>query len=162
MWLPKSYRACPSADKQWVTLLNYIRYSWWGRIFAEMDTEPTELGGGLLKVAIGVQLLLPLSTFGTSVSFQTLSIFPEWAWGMVLVLLGAIHLMALQSGKHGPRRWTARMGAFVWMSISATFWIANPASLGAVIFFFAGVAQGWASTRLTGDPYGTASSARSS
>jgi hypothetical protein len=149
MWLPKSSPACPNDAKPAHPIVTWLRYSWWGKILAEHDTEPTEFGGGLLKIAIGTQLLLPIDTFSTSNSFKTLSVLPEWIWGLILVVLGSVHLAALYSNSRVWRSRTAKMGFVIWFSISTTFWLANPSSLGAVVFLFAGLAQGWVSIRLS-------------
>jgi hypothetical protein len=125
-----------------------IRDSWWGLILREHDTEPTELSGGVLKVAIGTWLLLPAQTFSMSPAFGVISIIPENLWGVFLVVIGVGHLAALQNGHRAWRRWASLVGCFVWCAIGLTFLAANPAGLGSLLFLGAGIAQGWCYSRL--------------
>lgn len=125
-----------------------LRQSWWGKILAEHDTEPTELSGGCLKVLLGLTLLSPLQTFTASPAFATLSVFPEWVWGSGLVVLGVVHVVALWAGQRYWRARAATAGFVTWGVIGFTFWHANPASIGAVPFIVASAQQLWCSIRL--------------
>lgn len=125
-----------------------VRQSWWGKILAELDTEPHELSGGLLKIVIGAQLIGPWSTFGSSPAYADLAILPEFFWGWFLIAIGVAHLLALRSGYLAWRRWACFGGFVIWFSFGATFVHANPTSLGWVVFAYAGAWQLWAHVRL--------------
>lgn len=125
-----------------------IQASWWARILAEHDTEPTELAGGALKVVIGVWLLLPARTFSSSPAFGVISVIPENYWGVFLVVIGIGHLAALRNGHPAWRRYAALVGCFVWCSMGLTFLVANPSGIGSLTFLAAGIAQGWCYSRL--------------
>jgi hypothetical protein len=127
-----------------------LRHSWWGLILAEHDTEPTELAGGLMKLVLGSQLILPLDTFATSATFRDLTVLPEWAWGALLIVIGVGHLAALRNGNRSWRRWGSGVGFLLWFSLGATFLHASPNSLGAWVFLLAAVGQMWCYVRLGG------------
>lgn len=125
-----------------------LRGSWWGKILAVHDTEPTELAGGLMKLVIGSQLLLPLETFSTSVAFRDLSILPEWLWGSLLAIIGILHLAALRDGYRPWRRVASAVGCVLWFALGTTFLHATPGSLGAWVFILAALGQAWCYVRL--------------
>ncbi len=122
-----------------------LRTFWWGRILAEHDTEPTELAGGLMKLLIGGWLLLPHDTTST---FSLLTIAPEWAWGVVMALLGGGHWFALRDGYVRWRRAAAMLGFLVWFYLALTALWFNPASLGFALFSGLAVSQSWVYVRL--------------
>lgn len=128
----------------------WIWRSWWGRILAEHDTEPTELRGGFLKVLVGLWLILPFQTFSGSPSFGVISVIPENLWAIFLVVIGIGHLMALANGEPNWRRWSALVGCFVWSAMGITFLWANPAGIGSMLFLVAGIEQGWVYSRIGG------------
>lgn len=125
-----------------------IQRSWWGLILAEHDTEPVELIGGGTKVLMGCWLLLPWTSFTSSPTFATISVLPEWVWGLFLLCLGVFHLGALHSGKRGWRQGAAFVGFLVWCSFGTVFVWANPPAIGWIMFMSVGLAQMWASIRL--------------
>jgi hypothetical protein len=129
-------------------LRDVLRYSWWGRILAEHDSEPTELSGGLLKIVVGFWLILPLQTFSGGPAFGTISVIPEDIWALFLVIIGSGHLAALANGHPAWRRWAALVGCFVWCAMGSTFLWASPSSIGPLLFLGAGVSQAWCYVRL--------------
>lgn len=129
-------------------LIERLSAAWWTLILAEHDTEPAELSGGLLKMAIGLWLLLPFDTFGSSPTFAALSILPEWLWGVTLIGLGTFHLLALQGGNRDQRRHAATIGYLVWFSFAVVFVATHPPAFGWIAFMVAGLAQLWCSLRL--------------
>lgn len=129
--------------------LQRARSAWWSLILAEHDTEPAELSGGLMKVAIGFWLLLPWSTFESSPTFAVFSILPEWVWGCSLLALGLAHLLSLRSGNIDRRRHGAMVGYLVWFSFAVVFVATNPPAIGWIAFLIAGLAQLWCSLRLS-------------
>jgi hypothetical protein len=126
--------------------------SWWGRILAEHDTEPAELSGGALKIALGFWLLLPWQTFTSSPTFESLAVVPEWIWGGVLVCVGVMHLAALRDGYRVWRRGACLVGFLVWFSMACTFVIANPPAMGWLLFMLSALQQGWCYIRLRAAP----------
>ncbi len=125
------------------------QHSWWGLILAEHDTEPVELMGGATKVIMGIWLLLPLESFGSSPSFSTLAVFPEWAWGAFLLVVGLLHLSALHDGRRPWRSWASGVGFVVWFSFAVVFLTSNPPAIGWIMFLSVAFAQCWASVRLS-------------
>ena len=122
--------------------------SWWGRILAEHDTEPTELGSAFLKVLLGVFLLLPLDTFGSSTVYDFLGLLPEVFWGALLLAVGLLHLAALRTGHWSWRHYMALAGFVVWSCFGISFLLGNRASTGDVVYFLAAVGMGWVYVRL--------------
>jgi hypothetical protein len=131
-----------------VALRDAIKHSWWGVILAEMDTEPVELIGGGTKVLMGLWLLLPLESFTSSPSFVAISIFSEWLWGLVLLVVGIAHLAALHNGNREWRQWASLIGFLIWFSFAVVFVVANPPAIGWIMFLSVAFAQMWASVRL--------------
>lgn len=131
-----------------IRLREWMRSSWWGRILAEHDTEPTELSGGALKVMLGFWLLLPWQTFSSSPTFERLAVVPEWLWGGVLLSIGVGHLAALHDGYAPWRRGASLAGFLIWFSMAVTFVFANPPAMGWLLFMLAALAQGWCYIRL--------------
>lgn len=125
-----------------------IKHSWWGAILAEHDTEPMELIGGGTKVLMGCWLLMPWTSFTSSPTFATVSIFPEWAWGIFLLIVGMLHLAALRADHRVWRQRAAFVGFLVWCSFGTVFVWANPPAIGWIMFMSVGLAQMWASIRL--------------
>lgn len=129
-------------------LRDRISRSWWGRILAEHDIEPTELSGGTLKIVVGFWLVLPLQTFSSAPAFGVISVIPENLWALFLVVIGAGHLAALANGHPAWRRWAAFVGCFIWSAMGITFIWANPAGIGPLLFLGAGLSQAWCYVRL--------------
>lgn len=128
--------------------LDGLTSAWFAPILAEHDTEPTELAGGTLKVAMGLWLLLPFDTFGSSPTFATLAVLPEWTWAIVLIGLGGFHILALRSGDRDARRLASMIGYLVWFSFAMVFVATNPPAIGWLAFLLAGLGQLWCSLRL--------------
>lgn len=133
------------------SLRNMLVRSWWGAILREHDTEPAELSGGVLKVALGVWLLLPWDTFSSSPTFRVISIMPEWLWGTSLVGIGVFHLSALRSGDVQQRQVGALIGFLVWFALGSVFVWTNPPAIGWILFMWAALMQMWASLRLSSE-----------
>ena len=127
-----------------------LRNTWWGKILAEHDTEPTELAGGLMKVVLGSQLIAPVDTFSNSPAFHDLTILPEWLWGLLLIGFGVGHWFALRHGYRPWRRLASAIGFLIWFALGATFLHAAPNSLGAWVFLLAALGQCWCYVRLGG------------
>lgn len=128
-----------------------MRQSWWGSVLAEHDTEPTEFSGGVLKIGIGLWLLAPASTFGSSPTFAAMAaLMPEAVWGVVLGAVGAFRLAVLRSGRCAPRRVGAMIGFLFWFTLASLFLWSSPASLGFPLFALLAAGQGWVYCRLGG------------
>lgn len=121
-----------------------LQTSWWGRILAEHDTEPTELAGGFMKVLLGLWLL----SNDTTSTFSQLTVAPEWLWGVALVAIGVGHWLALRDGYIRWRRAAAMLGFLVWFCLGVTALLVNSSSLGGAIYLSLAVWQGWAYLRL--------------
>jgi len=129
-------------------LRSRIVCSWWGRILAEHDTEPTEFAGGVLKLALGIWLAFPFSTVFSSPTFRVMQVAPEWGWATLLISIGTFHLWALRGG-YIRWRWAAStIGFVVWFSLASMFLVSNIAAIGWILFMGAAAAQCWVSIRL--------------
>ena len=123
--------------------------SWWGRILAEHDTEPTELGSSFLKLFLGLLLIVPVSTFSATPVYGLLNLMPEWLWALVLIVIGLIHLIALRSGHRQRRRMSAAIGFVIWSCFSLSFLIGNPTNTGWIVYLTAASGQAWCYVRLS-------------
>ena len=124
-------------------------WSWYGRILAEHDTEPSELLSGALKVTLGLHLLWPGQTFaGNTLLYGDMAILPEWAWGMLFVAVGVGHLGALRNGNASWRRWAAFAAFLVWSSLGFTFLHTQATALVGPTFAVLAVSSGWVYVRL--------------
>lgn len=128
------------------SIRDQLRASWWGRVLAEHDTEPTELSGGLLKVSLAIWLLLPPTAIGPAFGFVAL--IPELYWSIFLLVVGVGHLVALRNGHPAWRRWGCLVGFFVWCSLAVTLLVNGVVGIGPVLFIGAGLSQGWCYIRL--------------
>jgi hypothetical protein len=131
-----------------IAMRESLKHSWWGMILAEHDTEPVELIGGATKVAMGLWLLLPFDTFGSSRTFSALAVFPESAWGAFFLVVGLAHLAALYDGRRTWRAWASGIGFVIWFAFALVFVTTNPPAFGWIMFMSVALAQMWASVRL--------------
>src|SRR4051794_8451169 len=99
-----------------------------------MDTEPTELFGGCLKVGLGTWLLAHPGAFSSSSTFSVIAVIPEWAWGGFLLCAGVGRMAALRRGAVPWRRLACLIGFLVWFSFAALFVWSNPPAIGWVAF----------------------------
>lgn len=132
---------------QWLRAIrDRLRASWWGRILAEHDTEPTELSGGLLKVTIAFWLLMPFQSL--SPAFGAVTLIPEFWWSIFLLVVGIGHVTALRDGFPAWRRWGCLVGVFVWGALAISLWSNGVVGLAPLLFFGACLSQGWCYIRL--------------
>lgn len=133
-------------------VVDYLYDTWFGKILRFKDTEPTELiTGGLLKWLVGTWLLLPFKSFTSSPTFTNLG-GPESepVWAVVLMSLGAVHLLILKHGNRVQRCWMSFIGAVIWFALAFSFIVANPPAFGAMLLFTASFSQMWCYIRLRG------------
>lgn len=121
---------------------------WWATILASCDTEPVELGGGLLKIALGFWLLLPFDSFASSPSFVDLAVIPEPLLGAVILAFGCFHLYALRGGCPRLRRTASLAGFLIWFTLAGTVLLTNPPAMGWITFLAAACGQAWCYIRL--------------
>lgn len=124
-----------------------IRHSWWGKILAEHDTEPTEVASGVMKVGLGLFLLLPGQTF-TNPVYALLAALPEPLWGGILVVLGVVHILAVRDGSRVWRRRMALAGFLMWCLFTLSFALGNILNTGCVVYGLLAFGQGWCYIRL--------------
>lgn len=133
-------------------MITYLSRTWWGRMLANCDTEPTELlMGGFLKWLVGTWLMLPLQSLQGSPTFSGLTeMLPEPVWGLILMVLGATHMMSLYNGSIRYRRWSCFISMSLWAGMTFySLWV-NPPAFGVTLFLTAAICQGWCCTRLQG------------
>lgn len=148
-----SFATIPNSVLPDLSTMQKLRLTWWGKILAECDTEPTELiMGGFLKWSVGTWLFLPLDSFASSPTFSTLrelgQEFPEYFVAIALMSLGAAHMLILRNGNRTLRKYASFIGALIWFSLAFTFIWSNPAAFGAMLFLAAAICQGWCYIRL--------------
>jgi hypothetical protein len=129
----------------------WLAATWWGRILSVHDTEPSELHGGISKIAIGSQLLLPYSTFaGAPAVYRDFMAIPEPVWGIAFLVAGVGHLAAIRRGARGWRAASSAIGFAFWLVLAFLFFHANAGTLGGVLALGVAAEQGWCYYRLRG------------
>ena len=128
----------------------WVSSSWWGRILAEHDTEPLELGNSLMLFGLGALLASDrTSTFRTTpLVYDLLAALPEDVWAAGMIALALAQLASLRANRRRVRR-LAALGAFlVWFTWSVSFALGNPFNTGWYVYLLAAVGQGWCWIRL--------------
>lgn len=105
------------------------------QLIVRRDIDLLEITFGLLMTGWGIQLLMPWSTFSTSISYRALAqIMPEWAWGALLTWVGITKIGAYLLN-HRRVRMAATLGAvMIWTFLSVVFGAANPYGTGIVVY----------------------------
>lgn len=124
-----------------------LRQSWWVKILAEHDTEPSELCSAATKIVLGVQLLFPTSTFQGR-AFDDLRAVPEWALGLILFTIGTAHAYALRDGSVKWRKSATWLGGAIWFLFAITFLHTIPTSFTAWLFVMFFLGSIWCYVRL--------------
>lgn len=114
------------------------------------DFEFAEVLAGVSLLTWGAWLLNPwIDTFGSSATFRTFALWPEWVWGIPATILGGWQVWAVLHGCSA--RYRARVGfaafelwAFVWL----IYVIGNWRSTSTVIYFLPVFCEAWSYWRL--------------
>ena len=129
------------------------------RIVTHGDPAPSILMLSLLMVAIGVRLLLPADTFGSTNAYDYLeqATLGEVVWGGGFLMLGLTKLALLGYNAvpaAGPHRLSYYFGAgvntfmtVVWCNVALGVLVSNPASFGFLTYFALAGISGWSATR---------------
>lgn len=119
-------------------------------LLLDYDFEFAELLTGLAALGWGAWLLAPWwDTFGSSPSFAVFAFLgPEWAWGLLVLCLGALQLYALVRDIPNWRKTLCLLAVINWAFIATVFAVANLAATGTVIYPLLAFSAGWARLRL--------------
>jgi drug/metabolite transporter superfamily protein YnfA len=123
------------------------RFVW---LLRDSEFEFAEFLSSFAMLSHGIWLLAPWwHTFASSPSYHAMAyVAPEWAWGLVMALIGAAQMAAFV-GEHRLSRVTAAWGGiFIWGAIALMFWLGNPDSTGALAYLLFCLASAWALWRL--------------
>ena len=89
------------------------------------------------STTLGLYLLLPFDTFGSSPSFAIMAaIAPEWAWGSVILACGLGLLAAMWIGSVHWRLRILILLAHLWLIIAVAVAVANYRSSGVISYVF--------------------------
>lgn len=120
------------------------------RLLIDSDFEYTEAQSPVAKTLWGLWLLYPAwDTFSGSRAYETMSkIAHESVWGLGLLLVGLVHLLAIVGNYHKARLWMALGGVVVWVAVAALFFQTAPASTGVPIYTLIAAGAAWSFLRL--------------
>jgi hypothetical protein len=133
-------------------------------LITSFDTEPVELGLGLLLLVWALWLARPdVDTFGSTQSFRlmyeigTQNLLGAWvgaenAWAVVMLLVALIKLYGLISQKLTLRRFGALLGTCIWIAIALCIGGSNPNGTGIVVYPTFAVGSVWVLWRLFRGP----------
>lgn len=108
------------------------------------STRSLELQNAWSALLVGITLLIPVSTFGTSTTLIELERFlPEWAWGVVFALLGLAQIIGVVKDIVVVRRLSAALLGILFAVYVTTLFYFNPASFGASFVLPMAVGQAW-------------------
>jgi hypothetical protein len=101
-----------------------------------------EVSLGIYSLWWGLSVLSPWTdTFASGTAYQYM-VGPEWVWGLVFSVLGALRLWALWTRQHNWRRFCSLLGVFRWSVLGVFFWWGNPASATAWLLIWFAVFSG--------------------
>jgi len=114
------------------------------RHFIEADTTSIEVVLALESILLGVWLLLPFDTFGSSATFNSLRMWPgEVATGLFVLATGLARTFGLATRSIRTRQIAAIYGLFVWSYIDYSFAESNIVATGVVTYFLFVVLSIW-------------------
>lgn len=122
------------------------------RVIWEAETTAVEAGIALRSLTWGGWVLgSPWNVFAVSGTYRHFrDVMPEWAWGLMVLVVGAGHSLAVLSGKT-VRRWTALASFLVWTLVCSAYVWSNNRTAAAPTHFVTALASGWVYLRL-GEP----------
>lgn len=96
----------------------------------------TPVYSGMVLVAVGLFILLPIHSFTTAVYDNLLSIAPEWVWGLIFTAFAILALtVTLVYGiDHSTTKYACMTNAAVWAYLAWSFFLSVPQSIGVPIF----------------------------
>jgi hypothetical protein len=103
---------------------------------AYADTTAVETITAVQSMLLGIWLLLPFDSFGSSQAFRIMSVIaPEWAWSVLMVAIGVSQLYFVHTKRITPRLNMARVMLPVWIVIDLSFLLSLPASTASSTYF---------------------------
>src|SRR3982750_520621 len=92
------------------------------RMLFNYDWEIVEIQGSMFKIFWGIWLMIPFNTFAGSPSYAPLeTIANEFTWGLVIFILGSLHLISMAYGNRKIRRHLIMLACGFWVFMSAIF-----------------------------------------
>lgn len=94
----------------------------------------------LIKIAWGLVLLAPANTFAFAASYNAMSnIADEDTWGIVLVMVGMLHIASIFSYRLIARIIMQIVSIAFWLFLATMFLISNPVGAGVWIYGIAAI-----------------------
>ena len=128
-----------------------MRFLQWLRgLLSSADFQAIEAQAALMCILIGLVFLNPyVNTFESGRGFTVMAgLAPEWAWGVGLVAVGCIGILAMRCNNHKWRRSVLFLVSCLWASIAFTFYVSNSNGLGLWLFSGLALSAGWAYWRI--------------
>jgi hypothetical protein len=124
-------------------------YEWLERAI-EREPDDLEMFLAVLSVAWGIVVLNPFAdAFQTSASYDSLTkLFPEFVWGLVLIILGAYQLICNLRGIGRHRRSGMYVLSMVWLAIGILCLTSNINSMAGPVYVAFGLGGLWTFVRL--------------
>lgn len=109
-------------------------------ILGRLLFESVDLILALHSMALGLWLLMPWSTFASSITFRMMgTLAPEWVWGGVILAGGLGLFTALLLDNIQWRLRILRGLAFLWLVVAMAMAVANLRSIAAISYIFFGL-----------------------
>lgn len=130
----------------WKTEIGKILRHW----LFEVDTTSMELFSAVELMVLGMFLLLPINTFGTSSVYDFIfRIAPEETWGIVMLAVGFMQIYGLNTPPKGIRRTTSIIAACIYGLWAGGLIISNWASTATVTYSLLTLSMIWANVNRT-------------
>jgi hypothetical protein len=108
------------------------------------QTRVLEIAVTSIALWWGVILLLPIKTFTISSSYNIMSaIANEHIWGILMLLLGAFHLLGISLNKLYIKRLSFLVATGVWFYVATLFFLGEPATTATGTYIIIGCLTGW-------------------
>lgn len=105
------------------------------RFLFTYDWEVVEIQCASFKIAWGAWLLLPFQTFGGQSYRGLASIAPEVAWGIIILVIGLLHMKAVLGKSMAFRKIMIFIGFCFWLFMALIFALNRIESLMIPILF---------------------------
>jgi hypothetical protein len=95
-------------------------------------------------------LLLPFSTFSTSIGYHVLgSIMPERCWGYLTLIIGLVLLIGNLFNNYNFRKHSLLASFFIWVIVFTSLFIANPYTTGSLAYLGYALLSKWLHKEVT-------------
>lgn len=105
------------------------------RAIFHYDWEVVEIQGAFFKMAWGVWIFLPWTTFGPTGYNGLANVMSETEWGILVMALGVIHFWAILSHKVWFRRLMIFVAFMFWIFMAVVFALSRIGNLSTPLMF---------------------------